>query len=395
MIHAMTSVAAEIRWQRLSSTHGDLPVPGESTQQTGSLIADLDGDRIKDFVLSFRKVGPALVWYRRTAMGWERSVIEKDFLTVEAGGASHDIDGDGDVDLVFGGDWQSNQVWWWENPSPNFDKDVSWKRRTIKSTGKTQHHDQVFGDFKGTGKAQLVYWNQQAKALFLADIPPDPRSSEPWSANEIFSGQAGEGIGDAARYAEGAAAADVDGDGKLDLLAGNYWFKHLDRNRLMPVKVGTIGGRIAAGKLKPGRFLEIVIAPGDGIGSLKWYECKGNPTNANDWVGHDLAGRDLIHGHTLELGDINGDGNLDVFAAEMAKWTEKKTEPDNPNAEAFIFYGDGKGDFRKTVLVKGQGFHEGRVEDLDGDGDLDILNKPYNWEAPRVDVWLNNGTAKK
>jgi hypothetical protein len=33
--------------------------------------------------------------------------------------------------------------------------------------------------------------------------------------------------------------------------------------------------------------------------------------------------------------------------------------------------------------------------DLDGDGDLDLLNKPYHWEAPRVDVWLNNGTDKK
>jgi hypothetical protein len=48
-------------------------------------------------------VAPALVWYRRTAAGWDRYVIEKDFLTVEAGGASHDIDGDGDVDLVFAG----------------------------------------------------------------------------------------------------------------------------------------------------------------------------------------------------------------------------------------------------------------------------------------------------
>jgi hypothetical protein len=45
-------------------------------------------------------------------------------------------------------------------------------------------------------------------------------------------------------------------------------------------------------------------------------------------------------------------------------------------------------------MVVGHGFHETRVADLDGDGDLDILNKPYNWEAPRVDVWLNNGTGK-
>jgi hypothetical protein len=30
------------------------------------------------------------------------------------------------------------------------------------------------------------------------------------------------------------------------------------------------------------------------------------------------------------------------------------------------------------------------LADLDGDGDLDLLNKPYTWDTPRVDVWLNN-----
>ena len=63
----------------------------------------------------------------------------------------------------------------------------------------------------------------------------------------------------------------------------------------------------------------------------------------DDWVGHDLVGRDMIHGHCLQIADIDGDGNLDIFAAEMAKWTESRPDPDNPNAEAWIFYGDGKG----------------------------------------------------
>src|SRR5947207_3387694 len=47
---------AEIKWTHLSSKNGDLPVPGRSAQQTGSLVADLDRDGINDFVLSFRKV---------------------------------------------------------------------------------------------------------------------------------------------------------------------------------------------------------------------------------------------------------------------------------------------------------------------------------------------------
>ena len=393
---AIRLAAAEPKWTHLSSRNGDLPSPGESTQQTGAIAADFDKDGVNDFVLSFRQKPPALVWYRRTSKGWDRYVIEKEYLTVEAGGVAYDIDGDGDLDLVFGGDWQSKEVWWWENPYPNFDPNVSWKRHVIKKDGRTQHHDQAIADFKGTGRAQLAFWNQGAKTIFLADIPSDPRATEPWPYVSIFSGEAGAaGDSGAFLYPEGMAAADVDGDGKIDLLAGNFWFKHLGGNQFMPVKVGTIGGRIVAAKLKPGKYPQIVIAPGDGIGPLKWYECTGNPTNSTDWIGHDLAGRDLIHGHSLQVTDIDGDGNLDVFAAEMAKWHENQIEPDNPSATAWIFYGDGQGHFRKTELVVGNGFHEARVADLDGDGDIDILNKPYNWDAPRVDVWLQNGTGAR
>jgi hypothetical protein len=390
--------ATDIQWTNLSSKNGDLPVPGESTQQTGNLIADFDKDGLKDFVVSFRAKAPALVWYRRTATGWDRSVIEPQFLTVEAGGAAYDIDGDGDPDIVFGGDWQSDEVWWWENPSSHFDPQVAWKRRLIKKGGKTQHHDQVFGDFKNTGKPQLVFWNQGAKALLIADIPADPRQTEPWPFTPVFSGEAGE-RGDqsgAFKYAEGTGAADIDGDGVVDLLAGNYWFKYLGDGKFKPVRVGAIGGRICAGKfVESSKYPQIVIAPGDGSGPLRWYECIGDPLNEADWKGHGLLERDMIHGHTLDVGDVDGDGHLDVFAAEMAKWTENRPDSDNPNAEALVFYGDGQGHFRKTVLAVGRGFHEGKLDDLDGDGDLDILNKPYTWEAPRVDVWLNNGTGAR
>ena len=37
-----------------------------------------------------------------------------------------------------------------------------WRRHLIKKSGATQHHDQAFGDFLGTRKAQLAFWNQGA-----------------------------------------------------------------------------------------------------------------------------------------------------------------------------------------------------------------------------------------
>jgi hypothetical protein len=379
-------------WQNLSSKRGELPVPpGGSTQQTGAVIGDFDGDGVSDFILSFRQKQPALVWYRRVKASWETYVIEKDFLTIEAGGAVMDIDGDGDLDVVFGGDWQSSDVWWWENPFPNFNKDASWKRHLIKHGGKNQHHDQVFGDFLGTGRPQLAFWNQQAKTLFLAEIPPDPRAVESWPLTEIIVGaSAGSTL-----YTEGMSAFDVDADGKVDLLAYNTWFKHTGGRSFKPIKLAAEGGLIFAGRFKPSKFPQIVVSPGDGKGRVRLYECAGNPEQPAAWKSCDLIGREVVHGHSLQLGDINRDGHLDIFCAEMAKWTNAKTDRDHPGATAWILYGDGHGNFRKSELVVGQGWHEARLADLDGDGDLDLLNKPYTWDTPRVDVWLNNGTGAR
>jgi len=73
-----------------------------------------------------------------------------------------------------------------------------------------------------------------------------------------------------------------------------------------------------------------------------------------------------------------------------------KTKPNRKSQrQGLDFLRRRPGNFRKTELATGMGFHEARVADLDGDGDMDILDKPYNWEAPRVDVWLQNGTGPR
>ena len=370
-------------WIHLSSRNGDLPKPADGAQQTGCIVGDLAKDGVNGFVLSFRKQAPALVWFRHGPKGWDRYVIDKDLLQVEAGGAIYDIDGDGYPDIVFGADYQGGQVWWWRNPGGKYDPNVPWERHIIKGGGAHQHHDQIFGDFKGTGKPQLVFWNQGSKKVMIADIPADPRNAKEWPQAVVFDGNAQTQGG---AYAEGVAAADIDGDGRLDILAGNFWFKHVEGNTFKAIRFADFGGRVAVGQLKPGPHPQIVVNSGDGVGPLKWYECNGNTEDPAAWVGHELV-HNVVHGHSLAIADINGDGHLDIFAAEMAQWSEYKKESDNPNNKAWIFFGDGKGNFEKTEFVTGMGWHEARVADLYGDGMMDILSKPYNWDAPRVDIW--------
>jgi hypothetical protein len=53
-----------------------------------------------------------------------------------------------------------------------------------------------------------------------------------------------------------------------------------------------------------------------------------------------------------------------------------------------VLYGDGRGGFDLQVVSTGIGSHEGKLGDLDGDGDLDILQKDFQNEQ-RIDIWFN------
>jgi len=381
-----TDPQKSIIWKHISSVDGAIEVPNSGAQQTASVVFDVNKDGLNDFLITERSEAPAVVWYQRLADGWQRMVVDTAHLRIEAGSAVTDIDGDGDLDVVFGGDGGCNQVWWWENPWPNYDANTPWIRRTIKNEGPNKHHDQIFGDFDGDGRDELVFWNQSAFTLYLAEIPEDPKNTEAWDYLAIYTYSADIEPPQRGTYPgwkgtnehEGLAKCDLDGDGKTDIIGGGRWFKHIEGTTFEAHIIDDTYAfsRSAAGQLIKGGRPEVLLVVGDGRAPLNLYQWKNEAWQVKTLID------EVQDGHSLDVLDVDGDGNLDIFLAEMRLGQ-------NPEAKTRIMFGDGTGNFTEHIVSTGFGLHESRIADLDGDGDVDILGKPYAWEAPRLDVWLN------
>jgi hypothetical protein len=387
---------------------------------------DLNGDGRPDFVISGR--GGRMVWLenRGESTPWPQHVIDPNVDRLERGGVLADLTGDGRLDVINGGDWRSDAVYWWENPGK---PGVPWTKRLIARTGKCQVHDVAVGRVTADGALSLIFTNQIGGTdIYRLPVPADPRVS-PWPDREVVAVDKTEPnpfVADGRQPEEGLAIGDVDGDGVDELVCGTWWYKHTEQGwRAHRLASGYITTKVAIADLDGDGRNEIVLSEGDpcvygrmGGGRLAWFKPR-NDDVTDLWEEHVLADG-LLDAHSLDVGDVFGNGHMDILVGEVGVaerpgrlvriihsqaerlgnrigrpiYLFRSTKPTYAlrAPRVLVLQNDGRAQFTEHLVDEGTGIHDGLLVDVLGRGVLDIVGKPLHGpEKWNVHVWYNDG----
>ena|SRR5271157_189108 len=158
-------------------------------------------------------------------------------------------------------------------------------------------------------------------------------------------------------YPSSVAVADVNGDGKLDLVVGNFF--------------GRVGNRSTVG---------VLLGNGDGtFQTATIYDSGGNQLNS------------------IAVADLNGDGKLDVVTGNCVRAGSLACGYRGAAAEGVVgvLLGNGDGTFQPVVTYdsRGQSASSVAIADVDGDGKRDLVVTNLNCKGcdGSIGVLLGNG----
>ncbi len=366
----------------LKEVIGELDNSAACGMNTLFTVGDVNQDGYTDILVSGRD--GRMAWFENPGRpgAWTRHWVDEAVEKLECGGLLVDLTGDRYPDLINGGDYRSDGLFWWENLGP---RGGAWQQRRIAATGSPQFHDELIGDVTGDGRRSLIFGNQGGRSLYWLPLPEDPRRS-PWSDLQPIATDLGP-------HEEGLAIADLDGDGRNELIAGTSWYKYRGDDRPWEqhrIAVDYISTLVAIGDIDGDGRPEILFSEGDACiygkpegGKFAWFRPKSDITAL--WEEH-LVEDSLLDPHSLQLGDICGNGHLDVLVGEIGV---KESYAEKP-PRLMVFENDGRGQFTRHVIDEGTGTHHARLVDFRNRGVLDIASRPLHGpEKWQVHVWYN------
>lgn len=274
-----------------------------------------------------------------------------------------DVNGDGTLDVVFGGDRLGGVHVYLNNGYGHFDTIVALDAGTSGPV--------AAGDFTGDGKVDVLTHTSEVYAAGgkITVFPGDGSGN--------FGSAVTTAVTSAVFTARAIAAGDVNKDGKLDVMAGS--------NEAATLWYGDGDGTFTASAAQFDGGTDVALADFNRDGRLDVAHIGAYSNHVTVGLangdGTFTAGRWMTayQSNDLSAADMNGDGTPDLVTSAIL------------GSKVSILLGRGDGTFAAPrIFLGGPGAHRHDVGDYDGDGKLDVAESDYEDEGA-ISLLFGNG----